>query len=222
MTLVATQISADRALGSDSDLARDIARLAAAIASEASSIDRTLGEHPCTLPGGDLLWSGQTQHVELRRQLGALRASVAQAQARSEGDATLLRAELATLLSFAKTLAADSITWRADFEAGLRELERREAAAHAQRERLTAEREALISRRDALQANIDRAARLIAAETGGECRRTVPCIALGERVTVVSQWVLCPRTGLRSEKHWLVTLAGADAGDQVLVRRCYA
>ena len=75
--------------------------------------------------------------VELRRQLGALRASVAQAQARSEGDATLLRAELATLLSFAKTLAADSITWRADFAAGLRELERREAAARAQRERLT-------------------------------------------------------------------------------------
>ena len=220
MSLVATQISADRALASDSDLAREIAWLAAAIASQASSIDRALGEHPCTLPGGDLLWSGQTQHRELRRQLGALRASVAEAQARSEGDPTLLRAELATLLSFAKTLAADSITWRDDFAAALRELERTEAAARAQRERGTAEREALISRRDALQANIDRAARLIAAETGGECRRTVPCIALGERVTVVSQWVLCPRNGLRSEKHWLVTLAGA--GGQVLVRRCYA
>jgi hypothetical protein len=220
MTLVATQISADGTVGSDSDLAGDIGRLAAAIASEASSIDRTLGEHPCRFEGGDLLWSGQTQHRELRRQLGALRGSVTRAQERSEGDATLLRAELATLLSFAKTLAADSLTWRGDFEAGLRELERREAAAREQRERLTAEREVLIGRRDALQANIDRAARLIAAGSGGEYRRTVPCVALGERVTVVSQWVLCPRKGLRSEKHWLVTLDGA--GDQVLVRRCYA
>ena len=69
---------------------------------------------------------------------------MAEAQTRSEGDPTLLRAELATLLSFAKTLAADSITWRDDFAAALRELERREAAARAQRERGTAEREALI------------------------------------------------------------------------------
>src|SRR3984885_2596853 len=112
MTLVATHISADGTVGCDSDLARDIGRLAAAIASEASSIDRTLGAHPCGFEGGDLLWSGQTQHRELRRQLGALRASVARAQERSQGDATLLRAELATLLSFAQTLAADSFSWR--------------------------------------------------------------------------------------------------------------
>lgn len=220
MTPVVTQTSVDGTLGADRALASDIARLAAAIGREVAVIGTTLSEHPCTFEGGDLVWSGQTEHRELRRQLGALRDSVSRAPARSEGDPSLFRAELATLLSFAKTLASDAVRWRADFDAGLRARAVQEAAAREERERLTAKRDALIRHRDALQSRIDAAAIRMAQDAGGECRRTVPCISLADAVTVVSQWVSCPRQGFTLEKHWLVTLDGGR--EQVLVRRCYA
>lgn len=219
MMPVATQISVDGTLGADCALALDVARLAAEIDRQASVIETTLSEHPCRFEGRDLVWSGQTDRRELRRQLGALRESVSQARSRSEGDWALYRAELATLLSFAKTLASDAVTWRAEFDAGLRELAAQEAAAREERERLTAEREALIRHRDTLQCRIDAAATRMAQDAGGECRRTVPCVSLGDTVTVVSQWVSCPRQRFRLEKHWLVTLDRTR--EHVLVRRCY-
>ena len=60
----------------------------------------------------------------------------------------------------------------------------------------------------------------MARDTGGEYRRTFPCIALDETVTVCSVWVLCPRSRPWPAQRWLVTLDGAR--DQVLVKRCYA
>jgi hypothetical protein len=202
------------------DLALDIARLSEELDRRTARIDVTLSDHPCSLQGGDLVWSGQTEHRELRRQLGALRASVPAARSRGSGDPALFRAELATLLSFAKTLESDAVAWRAGFEAGLRELEAQEAASRAARERLTAEHDALIKRRDVLQRAIDATAARIARDSRGECRRTVPCVSVGDTVTVLSQWVRCPRHGFSLEKHWLVTLDRVQ--DRVLVRRCYA
>jgi hypothetical protein len=135
-----------------------------------------------------------------------------------------LRAELATLLSFAKTLRTDAQHWRMAFEDGLKELERQETAAReerkrlvAERKRLVAERETLLRRRDALQQTIDEAAGRIARENGGDCRRTLPVFRLGEALTVCSVTVLSPRRGFRSQKCWIVTLN--DARDQMRVRR---
>ena len=88
---------------------------------------------------------GVAEHEELRRQLGALDEHVARAPARSQ-DPPDLRAEFATLLCFAKTLRIDAESWRAAFEAELRELERQERAARRERERLAVERATLMSR----------------------------------------------------------------------------
>jgi hypothetical protein len=128
-----------------------------------------------------------------------------------------LRAELATLLSFAKTLRGDVETWRTAFEDRLKELERQETAAREERERLTAEGQALMRQRDALQSMIDETARRIAQENGGDCRKTLPVFRLGEALTVCSAAVLSPRKGFRSQKYWLVTLNVPR--DQVRVRR---
>ena len=143
---------------------------------------------------------------------------MARATTRSQ-DQPALRAELATLLSFAKTLRTDAETWRTAFEDGLKELERQETAAREERERLAAERETLMRRRDALRFTIDETARRIAQEYGGDCRRTLPVFRLGEALTVCSVTVLSPRKGLRSQKCWFVTLN--DSRDQVRVRRSY-
>ena len=115
-------------------------------------------------------------------------------------DQLALRAEFATLLSFAKTLRTDAETWRTAFEDGLKELERQETAAGQERDRLAAEREALMRRRDALQLTIDETAERIAEENGGDCRRTVPVFRLSEAVTVCSVTVLSPRKRFRSQK----------------------
>lgn len=175
----------------------------------------TLNDRPST---PDDYTGGWVEHKELRRQLDSLHEHVVRAPSRSQ-DRPALRAEFATLLSFAKTLRADAKTWRKAFEDELKELERQETAAREERHRLAAERETLMRRRDALQSTIDETAGRIAQGTGGDCRRTLPLFRLGEALTVCSIVVLSPRKRFRTRKHWLVTLN--DARDQVRVRRSY-
>ena len=193
----------------------EIARWRDSIDREAAAVEKTLNDHRSTSEDDYPRW-GWAEHKELSRQLAALHECVARARSRSQ-DQLALRAEFATLLSFAKTLRTDAETWRAAFEGGLRELELQETATRQERERLAAEREALMRRRDALQFTIDEAAERVAQENGGDCRRTIPVFRLGEAVTVCSVSVLSPRKGFRSQKCWLVTLN--HSRDQVRVTR---
>jgi hypothetical protein len=193
----------------------EIARLRVSIDHEAAAVDETLNDHPCTSDDG-YRTGGWSEYKDLRRQLAALHECVARARSRTQ-DQLALRAELATLLSFAKTLRIDAETWRAAFEEGLKVLERQETATRQEQERLAAEREALKQRRDALQFTIAETAERMAHENGGDCRRTIPVFRLGEAVTVCSVAVLCPRKGFRSQRWWLVTLN--DSRDRVRVRR---
>jgi chromosome segregation ATPase len=197
------------------DVGAEIARLRSSIARAEAVVDRTLNDHPAASEGDYPRWGG-AQHSELSRQLDALRAQVALAPDRSQ-DQLDLRAEFATLLCFAKTLRTDAEAWRAAFRDGLKELEREEAAARKERERLAAERERLMRRRDALQSTIDQTAGRLAQQSGGDCRRTLPVIRLGEALTVCSIAVLSPRRWFRFQQHWLVTLD--DSCDEVRVRR---
>lgn len=156
------------------------------------------------------------EHRELVRQLGALRDRVARAKAQI-CDPRELRAELATLLSFARTLRIDAEGLRARLREALEELVRQQAAARLERTRRAAEREQVLRRRDDLEARIVRAAEAIAQGDRAECRRTVPVIALDQDVTVCSMGVASPRRRFRSRRFWLVTLT--DTYDEVLARR---
>ncbi len=197
------------------DLADEIARLRAAIDRDSAAIDVELNAHPSAVEPGYPRW-GHAAHHELGRQLAALRGSVARAVLQSR-DELMLRAELATLLPFARTLATDASAWRAKLDDGLRYVERREAAARADRERAEAERSALMRHRDALQSGIDRAAGRMERDNGADCRRTIPVFALSEGATVCSISVRIPRRGLRTEKRWLVTLN--DSRNEVVIKR---
>jgi len=181
-------------------------------------VQSALSAHPSTLEGQHRP-SWLDEHRELKRQAGALHESVSGATVRSAGDRVLLRADLATLLSFARTLRGDAETWRAAFEDRRKEVALLEAEERRERQRLAAAREALLRERDALQSRMDDAAKRIVRDSGGEYRRTFPGFALAETVSVWSVWVSCPRKGLRSSKRWLVTLNGGR--DRVTVRRCY-
>jgi hypothetical protein len=196
------------------DVVSEIARLRAAIAGEAATTDRMLNDHPLAGQADWPRW-GAPEHRELNRQLAALDERVARAQARGD-DRLLLRAELATLLSFAKVLRADAEAWRRALPEGLEEVERRQAATRAERKRLAAERAALVERRDALRGQISQTARRVAQDSGGECRPTVPVFALAEDLSVCSVSVKSPRRGFRPGKWWLITLS--ESGDEVVVR----
>lgn len=197
------------------DVVAEIARLRVSIAREAAAVDKTLNDHTSASDDEYPRW-GRVAHEELRRQLEALHQRVARARSRSQ-DRRELRAEFATLLSFAKTLRTDAETWRAAFTHGLEELERRKAAAREERERLAAEREAQMRRRDALQRAVDETAGRIAQNNGGDCRNTLPVFRLGDTLTVCSVVVLSSRKRFRSPPPWLVTLN--DSCDEVRVRR---
>ena len=192
----------------------EAARLRAAIEREAAAAATALRTHRPTSDDADAPW-GLTQHRELHRQRAALHERVARAGACGEGRLAV-RSELATLLSFAKTLRADAEAWCAAFEARLEELERQRIAARQARARLAAEREALMRQRDALQSRIEQTAQRLAEDDRGESRPTVPVFTLGEALTVCSLVVCRPRRRLRPQQRWLVTLD--ESRDQVIVR----
>jgi hypothetical protein len=200
------------------DVSSEIARLRTAIDREAASADRMLNEHPSATEDDYPRW-GVAEHGELNRQLAALDECVARAQSRGE-DQLLLRAEFATLLSFAKTLRGDAEAWRAALADGLKEVERQQATERAERDRLAAERAALVRQRDALQSQIVQTAQRMARDSGGECRRTMPVFTLGADLSVCSVSVTSPGRGLRPGKSWLITLN--DSREEVVVRRSYA
>jgi hypothetical protein len=191
------------------------------IAALRDSIDRAAAATRMTLAGtppaaaDDDQRSPLAEHNELCRQLAALRERVGLAEYRNE-DPRALRAELATLLFFARTLQADADNWRSAGEENFDERERRRIAALQEQEILAAEREKLVRHRDALQLAILQTAARMAQENRGECRRTVPVFTLGEGLTVSSVSVSCPRRGFRFGKRWLVTLSRSH---DVLVRR---
>jgi hypothetical protein len=177
------------------------------IAQLGDSIDRAAAATEILLERGD--------HQELRRQLSALRERVAVARQRGDGPQAL-RAELATLLSFANTLQADAEHWRSALADRARELERERSAERQEQERLDLARVNLARRRETLQATILQTAARMAQETRGEWRRTLPVITLGEGLTVCSVSVSFPRRGLRLAGQRLVTLGRSH---NVLVRR---
>jgi hypothetical protein len=200
------------------DFRSEIAHLRAAIDREAAATSGLLSQHPSWSGwGGDGGW-GSVEPTELGRQLAALRERVARALSRGE-DEPAVRAELATLLSFAETLRSDAEGCREAFEEGLRGIQRQEETARREAERVAAERGALVRRRDALQASIDDIGERMARATGGECRRTVPVLTLAAAVTVCSSMVFCPRRRFRSAQCWLITLN--EARDQIVIRRSY-
>ena len=192
----------------------EIALLRAAIDGAAAATEITLAGRPPASAADDQR-SRLAEHEELSRQLGALRERVAAAEGRNQGSLEL-RAELATLLSFAKTLRADADRWRSAGERRDKELQRQKATARKMQESLVAEREKLARHRDTLQSTILQTATRMAQQYRGECRRTVPVITLGEGLTVCSVSVSCPRRGFRFGKLWLVTLTRSH---DVLVRR---
>jgi hypothetical protein len=199
-----------------SDVSAEIAALRAAIDREADATRGVLGAPVFCRdaePG-----AGAAELAELDRQLRALRTCVVRALGRDEGPSAL-RAELATLLSFAKTLRADAEACFAAFDEARMGIERREQEARAERERLAAERGALVRRRDVLQAEIDQTAARMAGDVGGECRRTVPVLTLGAGVTVCSSVVLYPPRRFHFDERWLVTLDKTRW--QVVIRRSY-
>ena len=200
------------------DLVSETARLKAAIAGVAEAAE-------IALSGGFEASAAKTlgaEHEELTRQLGALHQRVAVAVRRNEGPGAM-RAELATLLFFARTLQADAEAWRSALRDQVDELERQRRAAVEERERLAVEheklaveRENLVRRRDALQSTILQTAARLALQYRGECRRTVPVVTLGDGLTVCSVSVACPRRGFRFARLWVVTLTGSR---DVLIRR---
>lgn len=206
------------AFGTEADppaaVARELAQLG-------SAIDRQVGEIMAALAdwasagGQDDATVHLAEHRELVRQLGALRDRVARARSQI-GDRRELHAELATLLSFARTLAADAESLRARLYGEEEERERLQAQAGLERERVAAQRLQVLRRRDALQASIVQTAEGIAGGDRSQCRRTVPVVALDHGVTVCSIGVATPRRRFRSARFWLVTLT--DTRDGVLAR----
>jgi hypothetical protein len=197
----------------ETDLVSEIAGLRLSIDRAAAATEITLAARlPADLD--DDPRSPLAQHTELCRQLGALRERAAQAESRDEGPRAL-RAELATLLFFARTLGADADDWRSTLEDRIRELERRRTAARQEVERVAAQREELVRHRDALRSTIVQTAGQV-AQNRGECRNTLPVFTLDEGLTLCSVSVSCPRKGLRFARQWLVTL---DGSHDVLVRR---
>ena len=192
----------------------EIAALRAEIDLAAAATEVTLAGHRRASADDDQRLP-PAQREELCRQLAALRERVALAEDRNEGPGAL-RAELATLSFFARTLRADADGWRSAGEQRDKELQRQRAAARQERESQAAAREKLVRRRDALQLTVLQTAARMAEQYRGECRRTVPVFTLGEGLTVCSVSVSCPRRGLRFAKLWLVTLTGSH---DVLVRR---
>ncbi len=197
------------------DLFCEIARSTVSIDRAAVATEMMLAECLSTSDDDDPR-SPLAEHKELCRQLAALRDRVVRAQYGSN-DPRTLRAELATLLFFARTLQADANIWRAALIERIKELERQRAAERQERERLAAQREELSRQRDALRFTIDQTAARMAQQNRGECRRTLPVFTLSEGLTVCSVSVSCPRKGFRCAQRWLVTLNGAH--DHVLVRR---
>jgi hypothetical protein len=191
----------------------EIGELKAAIEDAAAATEIALGGGIAASVSADS--SRSAEHQELCRQLGALRERVAVAEDRDEGPGAL-RAELATLLFFARTLQADAENWRAALGERARELERERIAAQYERERLAVEHEQLVRRRDALQSTILQTAGRVAQQYRGECRRTLPVLTLWDGLTVCSVSVSCPRRGFRFAKQWCVTLTRSQ---DVLIKR---
>lgn len=185
------------------------------IAEVKAAIDRAAAATETALAGDFADESRSPDHQELCRQLGALRERVAVAEDRDEGPGAL-RAELATLLFFARTLQADAENWRAARQEHVRVLERQRIAAEHEVERVAAERAQLVRRRDALQSTILQTAARVAQQYRGECRRTLPVFTLWDGLTVCSVSVSCPRRGFRFSKQWCVTLTRSQ---DVLIRR---
>lgn len=203
-------------MGADpqSNLVGEIARLEASIDRIAAATENVLAvDRPARADDGSRPLPAE--HRELCRQLEALRERVALAADRNE-DPPALRAELATLLSFARTLHADADHLRAALDDRARELERQRTAARREQERSAAELDELARRRDDLQLTILQTAVRMAQQNRGECRRTLPVFTLGEGLTVCSVSVSRPRRWFRFAEYWLVTL---NRSHDVLIRR---
>jgi DNA repair exonuclease SbcCD ATPase subunit len=188
-----------------------------------ASIDRQVAAITAALHGAGSTLSADAdpadqaaEHRELLRQLAALRDRVARAQRELE-EPGVLRAELATLLSFAATLRADVENLQARRQQVIEALARAELVAREAGERLAAEREAALRRRDVLQAKVVQMAEGIARGDRHQCRRTVPVVALDRDVTVCSVGVATPKRRFRSQQFWLVTLT--ETRDDVLAIR---
>jgi hypothetical protein len=196
--------------GAHTTLSSEIAGLRTELERQAAVIGRLLD------PTGQELEERECgERQELRRQLRALAQRVSHA-ADANPDPRALRAELATLLCFARTLRADSETWGTALQKRLEQLARAQAATLLEHERLAGWRRELRRRRDALETELEATANRMAHRSGGEWRRTLPVFRLGEGLTLCSITVSRPSRPFRSLRLWLVTLN--PAWDEVLVR----
>jgi hypothetical protein len=202
-------------LDRDAEVTPEVVRLRLAIEREAAATGATLTQQPAA-PADDCFRGWLADRHELNRQLCALRELAAGAESRNQ-DLRALRSELATLLSFARTLRTDAQAWRTAREQALVEHERQKTAERQRRRKWLAEHQDLVRRRDALQLSIDQTAKGLARANGGECRRTLPVVRLAEALIVCSVTVSSPWSRFRPPKLWLVTLN--DSCDEVLVRR---
>lgn len=155
-------------------------------------------------------------HRELLRQLTALRERVARAQHEC-AEPRVLRAELATLLSFAGTLRADAEELQAQRRRAVELITRAELAERQEAGRLAAQRQEALRRRDVLQGKVVQMAEAIAHGDRRQCRRTVPVLALDRDIIVCSVGVATPKRRFRPRQFWLVTLT--EARDDVLAIR---
>lgn len=116
----------NRPVGADlqTNLVSEISRLRASIDRAAAAAEITLTGHPPASADDDPR-SPLAEYEELCRQLAALRERVAVAEYRNEGPRAL-RAELATLLFFGRTLQADADNWRSALEAQIKNSSDRE------------------------------------------------------------------------------------------------
>jgi len=201
-------------IDSETNVVSEIAQLEVSIDRAAVATEIALADHhPARADDGQR--SSVAEHSELCRQLAELGERVALAKHRNE-DPRSLRAELATLLFFARTLQADADKWVSAIEEECEGLERIRIDERRDQAGSAAEREKLARRRDALQSTILQTAARVAQQNRGECRRTVPVFTLGEGLTVCSVSVSCPSRWFRFGAHWLVTL---NRSHEVLVRR---
>jgi hypothetical protein len=200
-------------VSTDTDVVSEVARLRASIDRVAAATEIRLAGLPPRSEDEDRPL--MLEREELRRQLAALRERVVLAEQVNE-NSRALRAELATLLFFARTLQADAAEWHSRLDKRIQEVARQIALELREQERLAAEREKLMPLRDALRLRVVQAAEGMAARYGGECRRTVPVVPLEYGLGVCSVTVSCPRRGLRSPKRWLVTLDESRDGVRVI------
>jgi tetratricopeptide (TPR) repeat protein len=184
------------------ELSRLRNRIEQDVAAATDDLDDTLARGASSKPP----W-GRAARERLTAQLAAVHERLDAASARHGGSLAGLRCEFeAELVPEASDLRRSAAAWRAELQRGLEDLEREEAQRQREREAVAAQQAAMRPVRDVLQAKVDKEARRVAEEEGGEVSSWTPWIVLAPDVAVRSALVRRPGRRFRPEKRWLITL----------------